>query len=70
MNSNYGFPSRETVARVRQMYPTGCRVALISMDDPYSRLKPGGQGTVEWWMTPAPYLSAGTTVQDWASSTA
>ena len=33
--------------RVRQMYPAGCRVELISMDDPYSRLKPGDQGTVE-----------------------
>lgn len=47
MNSNHGFPSRETVARVRQMYPAGCRVELISMDDPYSKLKPGDRGTVE-----------------------
>ena len=46
MNSNHGFPSRETVARVRQMYPAGCRVELISMDDPYSKLKPGDRGTV------------------------
>ena len=46
MDSNHGFPSRETVAQVRQVYPTGCRVELISMDDPYSRLKPGDRGTV------------------------
>ena len=46
MNSNHGFPSRETVARVRQMYPAGCRVELISMDDPYSSLTPGTKGTV------------------------
>ena len=46
MDSNHGFPSRETVARVRQVYPTGYRVELISMDDPYSRLKPGDRGTV------------------------
>lgn len=46
MNSNHGFPSRETVTRVRQKYPAGCRVELISMDDPYSRLKPGDRGTV------------------------
>ena len=46
MNSNHGFPSRETVARVRQMYPAGCRVELISMDDPYGKLKPGDRGTV------------------------
>ena len=46
MNSNHGFPSRKTVAQVRQMYPPGCRVELISMDDPYSKLKPGDRGTV------------------------
>lgn len=45
MNSN-GFPSREAVERVRNMYPTGCRVELISMDDPYSSLTPGTRGTV------------------------
>ena len=45
MNSN-GFQSRKTVAQVRQMYPPGCRVELISMDDPYSKLKPGDRGTV------------------------
>ena len=47
MNRNNGFPNRETVARVRQMYPVGCRVELISMDDPYSKLKPGDRGTVD-----------------------
>ena len=45
MNSN-GFPSREIVERVRKTYPTGCRVELISMDDPYSSLAPGTKGTV------------------------
>ncbi len=43
---NNGFPSRETVARVRRMYPVGCRVELMYMDDPYSRLTPGERGTV------------------------
>ena len=47
MNRNNGVPNRETVARVRQMYPVGCRVELISMDDPYSKLKPGDRGTVD-----------------------
>ena len=46
MDGNHGFPSREMVVRVRQMYPTGCRVELISMDDPYSKLKPGDRGMV------------------------
>ena len=45
MNSN-GFPSRETVERMRKMYPTGCRVELISMDDLYSSLTPGTKGIV------------------------
>lgn len=40
------FPRREAVERVRRMYPAGCRVELISMSDPYSKLKPGDRGTV------------------------
>lgn len=42
-----GFPSKETVARVRKMYPSGCRVALISMNDPYTELSAGEHGSVE-----------------------
>lgn len=41
-----GFPSRETVERLRQMYPKGTRVELVSMNDPYAKLKPGDRGTV------------------------
>lgn len=40
------FPSCEAVERVRRMYPAGCRVELIAMSDPYSKLKPGDRGTV------------------------
>lgn len=43
---NNSFPSREIAASIRQMYPAGCRVELVSMDDPYSKLLPGEQGTV------------------------
>lgn len=43
MNS---FPSMETVERLRKQYPTGTRVELVRMDDPYSRLKPGDKGNV------------------------
>lgn len=32
---------------VRARYPKGTRVELVSMDDPYSRLKPGDRGTVK-----------------------
>lgn len=43
---NSRFPDRETVERVRKMYPIGTRVELIHMDDLYSCLKPGDKGTV------------------------
>lgn len=43
---SFGFPSEEAVAWLRQNYPKGCRVELVSMDDPYTRLKPGDQGEV------------------------
>lgn len=46
MNNN--FPNHKTVEQVRKMYPTGCRVELVQMEDPYSRLKPGDQGTVRF----------------------
>ena len=41
------FPSKETVEGLRKQYPKGCRVELVRMDDPYSRLKPGDRGTVD-----------------------
>lgn len=43
-----GFPSRETVERLRKTYPQGTRVELISMSDPYTKLKPGDRGTVSF----------------------
>lgn len=45
MNS---FPSKEIVDRLRLEYPSGNRVELVRMDDPYSRLRPGNRGTVEF----------------------
>ena len=42
------FPSKETVARLRNMYPMGTRVELVSMDDPYTKLKPGDKGRVDF----------------------
>lgn len=41
-----GFPSKEIVKRLRQQYPKGTRVELISMNDSYTKLKPGDRGTV------------------------
>jgi len=42
------FPNKETVDRIRKQYPRNTRVELISMNDPYSTLKPGDQGTVDF----------------------
>jgi hypothetical protein len=42
------FPSRETVERIRIQYVRGSRVELVNMDDPYTKLKPGDQGTVNF----------------------
>ena len=44
----HNFPSRETVARLRQTYAKGTRVSLVSMSDPYTSLVPGDKGTVEF----------------------
>lgn len=43
-----GFPSKETVERLRKTYPKGTRVELISMSDPYTKLKPGDRGMVSF----------------------
>jgi len=40
------FPKRETVDWLRMQYPVGTRIELIAMNDPYSKLMPGEQGTV------------------------
>ena len=42
-----GFPSQKEVAALRVKCKPGTRVCLVSMDDPYSLLKPGSLGTVE-----------------------
>lgn len=47
MKNNSKFLRKETIEQIRKTYPVGCRVMLVQMDDPYSRLQPGDQGTVE-----------------------
>jgi hypothetical protein len=42
------FPSKETVERLRKQYPAGTPVELVSMDDPYSKLKPGDRGVIDF----------------------
>jgi hypothetical protein len=41
------FPKREIVERIKKQYPVGCRVELIHMDDPYTKIPEGTKGTVE-----------------------
>ena len=48
MKNSNGFPSKVAVEARRARYTPGCRVELISMEDPYVKLKPGEQGTVEF----------------------
>lgn len=46
---NNGFPSRDRVEQLRKQYPQGTRIELIAMiDDPYTKLKAGDRGTVEF----------------------
>lgn len=40
------FPSPHIVKIIKERYPVGTRVELISMNDPYSKLRPGDKGTV------------------------
>ena len=40
-------PSYKQVKYIRECYPAGTRVELISMDDPYSNLKAGDRGTIQ-----------------------
>jgi hypothetical protein len=47
--SRHGFVSEyraDIAKKLREEYPSGTRICLISMDDPYSKLKPGDTGTV------------------------
>ncbi len=42
------FIKPEQHLRLKAKYTAGTRVELISMDDPYSKLKTGDQGTVDF----------------------
>ena len=43
----YGMISKPELERLRQKYPPGTRIELVSMNDPYNTtLQPGALGTV------------------------
>lgn len=44
----YNFPSPETLKRLRDQYPVGCRIELVQMEDPFANLRPGDQGSVDF----------------------
>ena len=54
-------PSKEAVDRLREQYPAGTRIELLSMEDPYSKLRPGDKGSV------SDIDSTGTIFVDWDS---
>lgn len=42
----HGIPRTEIIKRIKERYPNGSRVELISMNDPYAKLRAGDKGTV------------------------
>lgn len=42
-----GFPSQEEVKKIKEQYPKGTRIEIISMNDPYSSIESGTKGTIE-----------------------
>ena len=40
------FPKKHVVDNIKKNYPAGCRVQLDFMEDPYSKIPTGTQGTV------------------------
>jgi hypothetical protein len=54
-------PSKEALERLREKYPVGTRIELLSMSDPYSTLKPGDCGFVSM------IDDTGTIFADWDS---
>ena len=39
------FPDKATIEELRRTYPVGCRIVLDEMDDPYTKIPVGAQGT-------------------------
>ena len=40
------FPPRNIVEKVKEEYPTGTRVELVELNDPYRQIEKGTRGTV------------------------
>ena len=48
MSKNNGFPTKEQIERISKQYPEGTKLELIAMDDPYTTLKAGDLGNVDF----------------------
>ena len=59
MGKNNSFPNKAAVEARRSRYAKGARVELVSMFDPYTTLKPGDRGTVNF------VDDTGTVFTDW-----
>jgi len=44
---NNGWPTHEQVERIKALYPAGTRIRLNHMDDPWSPVPEGTEGTVD-----------------------
>lgn len=42
------FSDYQKVQRIKEQYPSGTRIQLNSMDDPYDPILPGTEGTVDF----------------------
>ena len=42
------FISEKILESYKKAYPVGCRVELVKMDDPYTKLRPGDKGRVQF----------------------
>lgn len=40
--------TEKALNKIKEKYPEGSRIELVSMDDPYSKLKAGDKGTVKF----------------------
>lgn len=58
------FHDKAYVERLRVEYPAGTRIELIYTDDPYTRLRPGDKGEIQY------VDDAGTLHADWDSGSA
>lgn len=50
------FPPRNIVEKVKKEYPSGTRIELVSMNDPYRDIPTGTRGPLIVWMIQARFM--------------